>query len=238
VRVHSRYQRRVADAPIAGASVVIGVRGRAVLLRLFGLPEADLRRAGPWLDRAVCPSQPWSRADARGGRVDRVASEGLLPSQFWPDAPPGKHTFPMRNSVMSGYGRATIVVEAGEHSAARIQARRAVAHGAPGDFDRSGCEGEQLGAGPSRPAGRACCRQRRDGDEPGREDHGGSRPGRPAVRPSNSRVGMIPKETRQQVKDSLHREVGGFFTNTSRARHLSCMPSTICRPGEQSPQRC
>jgi hypothetical protein len=56
--------------------------------------------------------------------------------------------------------------------------------------------------------------------------------------PSNSRVGMIPKETRQQVKDSLHREVGGFFMNTSRARHLSCMPSTICRPGEQSPQRC
>jgi DNA processing protein len=62
---------------------------------------------------------------------DRVASEGLLLSQFWPDAPPGKHTFPMRNSVMSGYGRATIVVEAGEHSGARIQARRAVAHGRP-----------------------------------------------------------------------------------------------------------
>jgi DNA processing protein len=62
---------------------------------------------------------------------DRVASEGLLLSQFWPDAPPGKHTFPMRNSVMSGYGRATIVIEAGEHSGARIQARRAVAHGRP-----------------------------------------------------------------------------------------------------------
>jgi DNA processing protein len=62
---------------------------------------------------------------------DRVATEGLLISQFWPDAPPGKHTFPMRNSVMSGYGRATIVVEAGEYSGARIQARRAVAHGRP-----------------------------------------------------------------------------------------------------------
>lgn len=62
---------------------------------------------------------------------DRIAREGLLLSQFWPDAPPGKHTFPMRNSVMSGYGRATVVVEAGEHSGARIQARRAVAHGRP-----------------------------------------------------------------------------------------------------------
>lgn len=62
---------------------------------------------------------------------DAIARDGLLLSQFWPDAPPGKHTFPMRNSVMSGYGRATIVVEAGEYSGARIQARAGVAHGRP-----------------------------------------------------------------------------------------------------------
>jgi DNA processing protein len=61
----------------------------------------------------------------------RIAREGLLLSQFWPDAPPTKHTFPMRNAVMSGFGRATIVVEAGEHSGARIQARKAVGHGRP-----------------------------------------------------------------------------------------------------------
>lgn len=62
---------------------------------------------------------------------DRLFDEGLVLSQFWPDAPPTKHSFPMRNIVMSGYGRATIVVEAGEHSGARIQAKRAVAHGRP-----------------------------------------------------------------------------------------------------------
>ncbi|WP_232668837.1 DNA-processing protein DprA [Pseudonocardia sp. TRM90224] len=62
---------------------------------------------------------------------DEVARTGLLLSQFWPDAPGGKHTFPMRNSVMSGYGRATIVVEAGEFSGARTQAKAAVAHGRP-----------------------------------------------------------------------------------------------------------
>lgn len=62
---------------------------------------------------------------------DRIAADGLLLSQFWPDAPPTKQTFPMRNTVMSGFGRATIVVEAGEHSGARIQARRAVAHARP-----------------------------------------------------------------------------------------------------------
>lgn len=62
---------------------------------------------------------------------DRIAAEGLVLSQFWPDSPPTKQTFPMRNAVMSGYGRATIVVEAGENSGARIQARQAVAHGRP-----------------------------------------------------------------------------------------------------------
>ncbi|MFC4854331.1 DNA-processing protein DprA [Actinophytocola glycyrrhizae] len=65
------------------------------------------------------------------GLQDRIAREGLVLSQFWPDAPPTKHSFPMRNAVMSGFGRATVVVEAGEHSGARIQARKAVSHGRP-----------------------------------------------------------------------------------------------------------
>jgi DNA processing protein len=37
----------------------------------------------------------------------------------------------MRNATISGYGLATIVVEAGEHSGARAQARMAVEHGRP-----------------------------------------------------------------------------------------------------------
>jgi DNA processing protein len=61
----------------------------------------------------------------------RVADAGLLLSQFWPDAPPQKHTFLMRNATMSGYGIATVVVEAGELSGARAQARMAVEHGRP-----------------------------------------------------------------------------------------------------------
>lgn len=62
---------------------------------------------------------------------EEIASRGLLLSQFWPDAPPQKHTFLMRNATMSGYGIATVVVEAGEHSGARAQARMAVEHGRP-----------------------------------------------------------------------------------------------------------
>lgn len=61
----------------------------------------------------------------------QIAEQGLLLSQFWPDAPPQKHNFLLRNATMSGYGLATFVVEAGEHSGARAQARMAVEHGRP-----------------------------------------------------------------------------------------------------------
>lgn len=60
-----------------------------------------------------------------------IERTGLVLSQFWPAAPPSKHSFPLRNAVMSAYGRATVVVEAGEHSGARIQAKMAVEHGRP-----------------------------------------------------------------------------------------------------------
>jgi len=62
---------------------------------------------------------------------DQIARQGLVLSQFWPDAPPTKQSFPIRNASMSGYGLATIVVEAGETSGTRIQARLAVEHGRP-----------------------------------------------------------------------------------------------------------
>jgi DNA processing protein len=62
---------------------------------------------------------------------EEIAARGLLLSQFWPDAPPQQHNFLMRNATMSGYGLATVVVEAGETSGARAQARMAVEHGRP-----------------------------------------------------------------------------------------------------------
>lgn len=62
---------------------------------------------------------------------ERIAAEGLLLSQFWPDAPPRRQQFPMRNAVMSGYAAATLVIEAGEKSGARNQARLALQHGRP-----------------------------------------------------------------------------------------------------------
>jgi DNA processing protein len=60
-----------------------------------------------------------------------ISERGLVLSQFWPDQGPTRYTFPMRNASMSGYGLATVVVQAGEHSGTRIQARQAQQHGRP-----------------------------------------------------------------------------------------------------------
>jgi len=61
----------------------------------------------------------------------RIANRCAVISQFWPDAPPTKRSFPMRNATMSGIALATVVVEASETSGARTQARLALAHARP-----------------------------------------------------------------------------------------------------------
>jgi DNA processing protein len=68
---------------------------------------------------------------------DRIASSGAVVSQFWPNSPPTRWSFPLRNAVMSGMALATVIVEASPTSGARIQARRALAHGRPVFLRRS-----------------------------------------------------------------------------------------------------
>ena len=60
-----------------------------------------------------------------------IEQRGLVFSQFSPDTAPTRKTFPMRNTLMSGYGIATVIVEAHEYSGTRIQARKALQHGRP-----------------------------------------------------------------------------------------------------------
>lgn len=60
-----------------------------------------------------------------------IAAECAVVSQFWPDQPPTKTTFPRRNATMSGLSLATVVVEASHTSGARMQARLALEHGRP-----------------------------------------------------------------------------------------------------------
>jgi DNA processing protein len=61
----------------------------------------------------------------------RIAHECALVSQFWPDAPPTRRSFPMRNAVMSGMTLGTVIVEATHTSGTRVQARLALAQGRP-----------------------------------------------------------------------------------------------------------
>lgn len=61
----------------------------------------------------------------------RLAAEGAVISQFWPETEPTRGTFPLRNAVMSGLARATVVVEASLRSGSRTQTRLALAHGRP-----------------------------------------------------------------------------------------------------------
>jgi DNA processing protein len=60
-----------------------------------------------------------------------IAERCAVVSQFLPDAPPSRRSFPMRNAVMSGISLASVIVEASPTSGALTQARLALAHGRP-----------------------------------------------------------------------------------------------------------
>ena len=119
----------------AGVAGELTARGVTVLAGLaLGIDTAAHRAAleaggrtvsviGTGIDRAY----PAQNADLQ----EKIAARGLVLSQFWPGAPPQRHNFLMRNATMSGYGLATVVVEAGEQSGSRAQARIAVEHGRP-----------------------------------------------------------------------------------------------------------
>src|SRR6202789_2762673 len=62
---------------------------------------------------------------------ERLGRESAVVSQFWPGQEARRWTFPQRNAVMSGFSRASIIVEAGNKSGARMQARLAIEHGRP-----------------------------------------------------------------------------------------------------------
>lgn len=59
----------------------------------------------------------------------RITTNGACLSQFWPDSPPTKQTFPRRNVVTSGLALGTVVIEASGTSGASQQARHALRHG-------------------------------------------------------------------------------------------------------------
>jgi DNA processing protein len=62
---------------------------------------------------------------------EQLGTQAAVLSQFWPGQEARKWTFPQRNAVMSGFARATVVVEASHTSGAKMQARLALEHGRP-----------------------------------------------------------------------------------------------------------
>ncbi len=75
----------------------------------------------------LCHSYPPQNAPLQR----QIATEHAVVSQFWPEAPPTRRSFPMRNAVMSGMTLGTVIVEASQTSGARIQARLALSQARP-----------------------------------------------------------------------------------------------------------
>jgi len=61
----------------------------------------------------------------------QLAAAHAVVSQFWPEQPPQRHTFPLRNATISGLSLATVLVEVSTTGGSRIQAELTLAQGRP-----------------------------------------------------------------------------------------------------------
>ncbi len=109
---------------VSGLAAGIDAEAHRATLRLQAEPALAARTLAV-LGTGLGQVYPPENADLQ----EQIAKQGALVSQFWPDAPPTRNSFPARNAVMSGMTLGSVVVEASEHSGTRIQARHALAQG-------------------------------------------------------------------------------------------------------------
>ena len=120
-----RAQNAARELAIADITVISGLAAGIDAAAHTAALEAGGRTVavmGTGVDRIFPPENA-----ALATRI--VESGGALISQFFPDQPPAQWSFPMRNVTMSGLSLATLIIEAGETSGARQQARHALQHG-------------------------------------------------------------------------------------------------------------
>lgn len=120
----AKIAQRLAENEItvmSGLAAGIDAAAHRAALSVGGRTSAVL---GTGIRRPIYPSENDSLA-----REILSADAGVLLSQFLPDQPPTKWTFPKRNVVMSALSWATVVVEASITSGARVQAKEALKHG-------------------------------------------------------------------------------------------------------------
>lgn len=111
---------RTGSTVVSGLALGIDAEAHAACLQA-GAPTVASLPSG--VDRIY----PEEHKDLAG----QIARQGALVSRFWPDAPPRRDSFRLRNAVTSGIAVATVVIEAGPTSGARMQARIAAAQGRP-----------------------------------------------------------------------------------------------------------
>jgi DNA processing protein len=105
---------------ISGLAAGIDTQAHTTALRCGG-------RTAAVLGTGVSRSYPRENANLQR----RIARDGAVVSQFWPDSAPTATSFIRRNATMSGLATGTVVVEASHTSGARAQARLALQHGRP-----------------------------------------------------------------------------------------------------------
>lgn len=120
-----RARRLARELASAGITVFSGLAKGIDTAAHQGAIDAGGRTVGVVGHGLLRPVYP---AENRG-LAEAISSSGALVSQFRPDTPPSRSTFPMRNAVMSGLSQGTVVVEASHTSGARLQARLAAEHG-------------------------------------------------------------------------------------------------------------
>lgn len=120
-----RAYRLAKGLAAAGVTVISGLAKGIDSFAHLGALRAGGRTVavvGTGIDR-VYPAEHTALADSI------VAAGCAIVSQFFPGHAPRKWTFPLRNVTMSGLSIATVVVEAGATSGAKMQAEAALRHG-------------------------------------------------------------------------------------------------------------